>query len=792
MTSFGHDREDDPARNSLSGAADDVVQARDVSGGVHFHGVDRAPGPMPRQLPADVRGFVNRTLDLERLDVILAEVGTSLNSIATCLVVGTAGVGKTSFAVHWAHRVVDHFPDGQLYVNLRGYDPGPPVTADQALDRFLRAMDVAADAIPADLESRAALFRSLVAGRRFLIVLDNAATVGQVRPLLPGGTRSLVLVTSRSRLSGLMARDGAYRVSLGLLPEPEAVELLRGFTAGYRPADDPAELEELAVLCARLPLALRIAAERAGSRPQMPLRELIKDLRDESVLWDALSAGDDDESDAVRTVFAWSYRALTEEASLVFRLLGLHPGPDFCSAAAAALTGLPLGKVRRLLDDLVGAHLLEQPQPDRFQFHDLLRQYAIDQVRDKESPEAVQVAIRRVLLWYLHTADAAARLLVPEVRRDEPGDRGSALSFMDYTQASVWYEQERMNLLAATRVAEDAEVYDVAWQLPLALYPIYAHRSQFDDWVTTSSLALAAVRRLGDRRGEADVLDSLGKAHVQAANQREGIEFQTAALLLRREIGDRVGEAISTNALGIARLRSRELSEALSWFEQTNVIANEMGHDYWIATSSNNIANVSLDLERYDDAIGLLRQALEIYRRLGIPGSEGDVLRGLSHALRGLRAPVEALDMIEAALRIAREQDNRAWEAFWLIEFGQVQRDLGKPGEALTSYQRAAALQRRLGDRAREAGALDATGEVHLHLGRPEDASLFHRRAVSTFREVGDGWSCALALDHLATALLVIGGVEEARGCWSEALTLLAEFPDPRSRRIQARIRETR
>jgi tetratricopeptide (TPR) repeat protein len=783
----------DRSRNELSGTADDVVQARDVSGGVHFHGSGHAPGPMPRQLPADVRGFVNRADDLERLDVIVAGHGHESNAIATCVVVGTAGVGKTSLAVHWAHRMVDRFSDGQLYVNLHGYDPGPPVTSDQVLDRFLRALDVPAESIPIDSEARAALYRSLLAGRRFLIVLDNAATVGQVRPLLPGITGCLVLVTSRSRLSGLVARDGAYRVSLGLLPEREAVDLLRGVTAGYRPPDDLGELEELARLCARLPLALRIAAERAGSRPHMPLRDLIADLRDESALWDALTAGDDDESDAVRTVFAWSYRALTKDASRLFRLLGLHPGPDFGSTAAAALAGATAGRVRRLLDDLVGAHLLEQPQPDRFQFHDLLRVYATDQARAEETAETAAAAVRRVLLWYLHVAAAATAVLVPESRRRELAEQdpsASTVVFAGYPEANLWYEQERMNLVAVARAAEEAAMYDVAWQLAVVLYPVYAHRNQFDDWVTTSSLALTAVRRLGDRHGEAEVLDSLGRAHVQGGNRLQGIEFQAAALAIRRELGDRVGELISTNALGLARLRGRESDEALFLFERANALAVEIGDDYWIATSLNNIANVYLDLERYEEAAELLGRALVIYRRLEIKGGEGDALRGLSHAHRGLGDPAEARRLITAALELAREQENRVWEAFWLVEFGQVQQDLGNLSEALTAYQRAAILQRRLADRAREAAALDATGEVYRNLGRYEEAGDFHRLAVSTFRELGDTWRCAMSLDNLASALQAAGESAEAETYWSEALELFAEFPDSRSRRIQARIRK--
>ncbi|MFD7501731.1 AAA family ATPase [Streptomyces sp. NPDC059850] len=322
---------------------------------------------MPRQLPADVRGFVNRADELHRLDAILAERdGGDSVVVALCVVAGTAGAGKTSLALRWAHQVKAHFPDGQLYVNLRGYDPGEPVTAQEALHRFLTGLGVPANAVPTNTESAAGLFRSLLADRRILIVLDNAAAAAQVRPLLPGHSGCLVVVTSRGRLSGLSVRDGAHRITLGTLPELEAVALLRAVTSGYRPEDNAEKLAELARLCARLPLALRIAAERAACHPHMGLDELIADLRDESGLWEALSTGEEQDADAVRSVFAWSYRALSPDAARLFRLLGLHPGPEFGIEAVAALAGVSVRKARQGLDVLVGAHLLEHTGPDRF------------------------------------------------------------------------------------------------------------------------------------------------------------------------------------------------------------------------------------------------------------------------------------------------------------------------------------------------------------------------------------------------------------------------------------------
>ncbi|MGP4017459.1 ATP-binding protein [Saccharopolyspora sp. 5N708] len=767
------------ARNDFFGAAKDFVQARDVSGGVHFHGASGTSGPPPRQLPGDVPGFVNRTEELERLDVILADRGQG--AIATCVVVGTAGVGKTSLAVHWAHQVADHFPDGQLYVNLHGYDPDTPVTADQALERLLRSMGVAAESIPVDLESRAALYRSLLAGRRVLVVLDNAASVSQVRPLLPGVAGCLVLVTSRSRLSGLVARDGAYRVTLGVFPDHEAVKLLRGITAGNRLPDEAAELTELARLCARLPLALRIAAERAISRPRTPLRDLIAELRDESALWDALTADADDESDAVRTVFAWSYRALPEDASRLFRLLGLHPGVAFSSAAAAALAELPLARTRRLLDDLVGAHLLEQPQPDRYEFHDLLRAYATDQARVEETADTAESAVQRVLTWYLRTAEEAMNAL----------EGSDSSTFADHRQASDWYEQERPNFVTASAVAEEMAMYEIAWRLPALLSEIYTNRNHLGDLFATVPRALGAVRRTGDRTGEADLLENLGIAHTQSANPAEGIRFQEAALAIRLELGDRRGEARSTTGLGLAHLRARDFDRARSQFDRTRAIAAELDDDFWAAVALNNIANVELELERFAEGEEVLGQVLEIYRRLGHRESEGDALRGISRAHRGLGNLDEASQAIERALAIAEEASNRAREAFWLIERGRVRLELGEAAEAMVTFQRAAMLQRRLGDRAREATALDATGEAYQQADRYAEAASFHRIAAATFRELDDQWQLAVALDHLATALDATDAATEAETCREEAAELLDRFHDPRARRMRARLSDT-
>ncbi|ATE57145.1 ATP-binding protein [Actinosynnema pretiosum] len=776
----------DFARNEFGGSADDVVQAGAVNGGVHFHGArPRAAWPPPRQLPADVRGYVNRNEELQRLNGFLNDhLGSDVSGVGLCVVTGTAGVGKTSLAVHWAHRVSAAFPDGQLYVNLRGYDPGPPVTPAHALDHFLRSLRDPGEPVPADLEGRAAAYRSMLAGRRVLVLLDNASDVAQVRPLLPGTAGCLVVITSRSRLSGLVARDGAHRLVLDVLTESQAVELLHGVTDNYRPPDDPAQLVELAGLCARLPLALRIAGERAGRRPHLPLRRLIEELRDESSLWDALTS--DADEDGVRTVFAWSYRALTPDAGRLFRRLGLHTGAEFGAGAAAALVGADVRATRRLLDDLVGAHLVEQIGPDRFQFHDLLRAYATDQARVDETPESARAARRDLLLWYLRAAAAACALISPHTSRAALPQTPEGLGaeppeFADQVEALRWLEVEHANLVVAVRHADQSGMPDLAWLLHVVLRPFHARSNRFDDWIETGDIALRAVRGLGDRAGEAEVLESLGKAHVQRGWAVEGAVRHRESLAIRRELGDRRGQMVSANALGLALLRDHRLSEALAAFEHARATAIELDDAHWTGLTTTNAAEVRCDLGDFEAGRDLLTEAAEVFRALDDRIWEAESLHGRSRAHRELGDLEAAQRDIRAALAVARDHDHPVAEAFWLIESGRVEVAAGRPERALVEYQRSAAMHRKVGDREREAVALDATGEAYARLGRVEDAERFHRGAVVVLRELGNRWQLAVALVNLAAV------VDDPAETLAEAGALAAGFPDPEARALRER-----
>ncbi|MGW1790069.1 ATP-binding protein [Streptomyces tubercidicus] len=768
------------------------MQAGNVSGDIHFHQgpAQGHTGPTPRQLPADVRAFVNRTDELRQLDAILTGQNGDRLVISIHVVAGTAGAGKTSLVLHWAHQVKDRFPDGQLFVNLRGYDSGEPVTAEQALRRFLRALGVPADHIPQDVDDAASLYRSLLADRRFLILLDNAATVSQVRPLLPGSGNSLAVVTSRNRLAGLAVRDGARRLTLGTLPEPAAIALLHAVTRDYRPEDDAEKLAELALLCARLPLALRIAAERAASHPHMRIDDLIADLRDESALWDALSTGMDEEAEAVRSVFAWSYRALPAHSARLFRLLGIHPGAEFSLHAAAALAELSLGRARPLLDDLVGAHLLEQTAPDRFQFHDLLRAFAADQAQSDEPPEQRSAALQRVLDWYLLTADAAQSWIKPAERRALLAPSTAAVppvAFADYDAAVDWSDREHTTLLRLAPAALSAGFDTLACQLAEVLWNARYPSSPVTDWLETGRAGLVAAERANESAAQIRLLSNLGMAYRQCHRLDEGLECHQRALELARMTAMPSEEARSLNLIGLIHLERRQLDLAATFFERAAAQFRDVDEHRRAAIALSNIASTRLDAGRLPEAEEAAEQALAAHRALNNQGSVGNALYIVAELRREQGELTAAQHAIEEALDIALNLRNHTLEGFWLITFGDVQRASARYGDALTSYQRSAKLHRRLGNRSREALAWRGTGQTYAAMNRHNEAAAFHRQAAAVHAELDDAWQLALELDHLAAAVHP-EDPEAARVHWAEALPLLSMYTDPRAGAVRTRI----
>lgn len=781
----------DGTYSELSGSAGDVIQARDVRGGVHFHRgvrVDPARG-IPRQLPNDVWGFVNRTAELARLDGVFSGPKRDPHVVTVSVITGTAGVGKTSLAIHWAHRIKHRFPDGQFYINLCGYDPGRPVTSDYALSHFLQNLDVPARAIPIDLDAKASMYRSCVAGKRILVVLDNAATVAQVRPLLPGSSSCLVLVTSRNSLPGLSVRDGARLLTIHTLSADDSIRLLNVVTDDYRTQDRPEDLAEMARLCARLPLALRIAGERAARRPQMPLSDLIQDLRDESGLWDALSTDNDENAEAVRTVFAWSYRGLTGETARLFRLLGVHPGPEFSAAAAAAVAGQPAGRVRHLLDELIGAHLVDQISADRYQVHDLLRAYAIGQVEQDES----HVACHRILTWYLHTAAAARVTARPgefafPVELDPVADAVTPATFSSNQEAMYWYETEKVNLMAAVQAAVKAGFHSIAWKIPAVLGRIIATRDAVGVWLEVERLALSSARRIGDRAGEAIILDNLGIRCRMAGRFAESVEQHVAALAIFQELGNQFGEARSEFALGRVHSDGHQWSDAHARFTRALTIARELDHQTLSAISLTCLGAIAHERGDLLDAESLLQEALSMLREIGGQADESTALRRLGSIRLEEGRVDEARDLVQQAMVVARDCGSQFIESLALIELAMVKITAGEPADALADTHRAANVLGQLGHRSHEARVLDVAGLAYRALGRFDDAMAFHRRAVMTFREQRDNWLLAITLDNFATTLHQAAHTDDARAAWAEAASLTTGFSGPRASALRARV----
>ncbi|HEX6467973.1 MAG TPA: BTAD domain-containing putative transcriptional regulator [Streptosporangiaceae bacterium] len=653
---------------------------------------------VPQQLPQDVPGFTGRDDELAQLDGVLLRNGIRTAAIAS--VAGTAGVGKTALAVHWAHRVRDEFPDGSLFVDLRGFNPtAQPAQPDEVLERFLRALDVPPAVIPATLDERAALYRTQLSRRRMLIVLDNAASSGQVRWLLPGSASCSVVVTSRSRLAGLVARDGARRIPLGLLSQAEAVALLRQVIMPARVDAEPAAAARLTKLCANLPLALRLAGERVSARPHLTLADLIKELANEYDRLNLLTAADDDAT-AVRAAFSWSYRALGPDAARTFRLLGLHPGPDLSLEAVSALTGAGAQRARALLHTLTDGHLLQETSHDRFQLHDLLRAYALDRAHADEPADERAAAIRRLLDWYQHTADAADRVLMPQrlhVPLDPPEPPVRPRELPSPAAALTWCEGERLNLVAITRFAAETGRHDVAWKIPCSLWSYFSVRSRWSDWFTTHDVGIAAARRGGDRYGESLLLTSVANAYSAVGQYDEAIKRFDRAIAISRQIGESWVEAAARTLLGITNRERWRLTEARDNCEEALRLFRASSDSWGTAWALYTLGDVCAGLRQDGQALAHTAQALSLFEGIHDQWGRGRTLSLIGQINRNLNRFDEATKYCRQALAAAREIGNRLGEALALYTLGKVQCDIHRTDAARESWRQALAIFEELG-----------------------------------------------------------------------------------------------
>ncbi|WP_336213936.1 AfsR/SARP family transcriptional regulator [Nonomuraea sp. LPB2021202275-12-8] len=734
---------------------------------------EAAPGAaraVPAQLPADVPAFTGRAVELSELSELLIGPGRESAVVITALS-GTAGVGKTALAVRWAHQAREAFPGGQLYVNLRGYDPEQPVAPADALAGFLAALGVSGQEIPLDLEERAARYRTELSGRRVLIVLDNASSVEQVRPLLPGTPACAVLVTSRDSLAGLVAVHGAHRLTIGALPPADAIALL-GTLIGRRAGAAPEAVAVLAEQCARLPLALRVAAELAVARPADSLRALVEELADHRRRLDLLDAGGDSRA-AVRAVFSWSYQRLPAAVGRAFCLLGLHPGPHFDVQAAAALAGEPPARVRPVLDHLARAHLIQPARTGRYAMHDLLRAYAIWRA-DAQIKDLDQEAARgRLLDHYLSAAGVAVDSLYPE--NPAPAER------LTSADALAWLDTERPVLLAVAARARSV-------RLAMTLHRYLESGGHFAEALLLHTRAHQAARQAGDPRGEADVLTCLGVIHRRLAQYADAATHHHSALALYRRIGDRIGEARSLTNIGIVHELRGRYDQAAGHHELAVTLFREGGDGVGEADALNNLGIVRELLNDYTGSAAHHRQALALYRELGQRSGEAKALGNLGIVHARLGDPETAADHYRQALLIFRELGVRSGEAHALTNLGDAHTRLGRYEAAADHQRRALDLFRRIGERYGEAGALNGLGEALAGGGQAGEAIATHAAALTLAGEISEHEEQARAHLGLAEIHQAAGRPGEAREHWAGALAIYTAIGSPHAAAVRDRL----
>jgi tetratricopeptide (TPR) repeat protein len=688
---------------------------------------------------------------------------------------GTAGVGKTALAVHWAHQVAGRFPDGQLYVNLRGYDPGQPMPAADALARFLRCLGVPGQDIPAEEDERAARYRSLLAGRRMLVVLDNAGEVKQVRPLLPGTPGCVVVVTSRDALAGLIARDGAVRLDLDLLPLADAVGLLQTLI-GARADADPAATAALADQCCRLPLALRVAAELAANRPEASLAALTGEVADQQRRLDLLDIGGDPRT-AVRAVFSWSYRHLDPSAARAFRLAGLHPGAAFEPYAVAALTGATAGQAGRLLDVLAYAHLIQPAGPGRYGMHDLLRAYARELAASHGGEDEQHAALTRLFDHYLHTAATAMDTLHPAEchRRPRiPPPATPAPPVTDPAAARAWLDAERATLVAVTVHTAGHGWPAHATRLAATLFRYLDSGSHYAEAITIHTHARAAARQAGDRAAEATALNHLAGPHRRQGRYQHAITQYRQALALFRQTNDRTGQAHALGNLGNVCADQGRYQAAISLHGEARTLGN--------------LGYTEERQGRYQQAASHHRQSLAIARETGNRTTECIALINLGTVALRQHRYRQAAGHLHRALALCRETGYRFFEAEALTRISGVCLRQGRLQEATGHLQAALVLYQETGNRSGEADALNSLGEILLATGQPGHARTQYNTALGLAGHIGDKHQQARAHNGLADSYRATSDPGQARRHWQQALTLYTALGAPEADQVRAQL----
>ena len=766
----------------LSGKERDwfLASAARLSGEADDHASRALP---PAQLPPDVASFTGRDVELTRLDELLGETGGSAVPIA--VICGLAGVGKTALAVHWAQTARRRFPDGQLYIDLRGFAPQPSLQSIDALGALLRGVGVRPEDIPIEPADAMALFRSMVSGRRLLIVLDNAHDAGQVRPMLPGDPGCLVLVTSRNGLSGLIARDGARRIELDVLPLGEAIELLRHTAGHVRIAAEPDAAAALAEACGRLPLALRIAAAHLSDRPHQSIDTQVSELRGAAGLAALELDGDADSS--IRAAFALSYQDQALAARRMFRLLALAPGPDLSVAAAAALAAAPI-LAARILERLVSAHLVQRSESGRYGLHDLLRRYSDELARAEEPQAERDAAVQRLMNFYVHTVDEAISVLGPDLVR-MPISPPAAVrpSFASASQARAWLEAEQPSLVAAVRRASIGGPAPAAWLIADRLRSYFWISRDMGDWLATAEAAMGAAMACGNVQAQASARISLGIAYICLGQYRISIDHLDQGLALSRAAGWAAGEACALGRLAIAQVETGDNRTAMEYFIAALELNRSTGRRGGEAATLTNLGNLRLELGDLRGAMSDLGAALALHREIGTPSAEAITLstRAVVHVHLG-DFDAARHDLV-CAQTLNMEIDNRYGQPFTHAGLATLHCAAGDP-EAGERYARMALEGARdIGDRRAELTALVALGDALLRLDAVPAAIARYEEAVRLDGRDNSHAGCEARIG-LAQGLLHVGDLDRAlaEATTAYVLTRRAGYAIPEGRALTA------
>ncbi|AOS63282.1 AfsR/SARP family transcriptional regulator [Actinoalloteichus hymeniacidonis] len=738
--------------------------------------------PRLAQLPAGTPQFTGRRAEQRRIATLLADADAGTSPVI--VVDGMAGVGKTGLVLRCAHQAADRYPDGQLYLDMRGHGGGNPVSAQEALERLLRSLDVPAEQIPEDESAAAALYRSTLFGHRLLIVADNVGHAEQIYPLIPGDLDSRLIVTSRHRLNGFIARTGADSVSLDVLSTGESVELIGRVAGPDVVLREPEAAKTLAALCSYLPLALRIALARMSAEDG--LGGLVRRLGAGRPLADLHF--DDDPHASVRTAFHHSYVLLPIAQQRLFRHIGLSGLGEIDAHGAAALLEIELAEADDHLRRLAEAHLVEPGENRGFRLHDVVREYAMELGSERDSAEARAAALGRLLAYYQQTVEAAVHHIIPP--HDRPARTPATQHhFADRATALAWLDSQQVNVVILVEQAAEQGRVRAAWQLADALWRYLLFRRHITYWLSTHRVALRSAELAGDRIGEAITLTHLAIGTFSAGRFHEAQRLADRALILHQRSGDWAHEWQTMNSLANCAFRLGNSAEALEWHRHAAALCRRHDAVAMLAGTMTNQALLHEQLGEFAQALSCSEQALTAYRQIGDRPGEARVLSNLGKILTRSGDPGRALEVLRDCLAIKEELGDRDSLAAPLANLGSALARLGRLAEAAEYHREALEIVRRT-EPTVAAEILNSLGLVLTAMGEAAEAIRHHRAALSSARQCRDRYQEAKALDALATAHRSLGEHATARERLRDALSVYEALGVPEAEATRSRLAE--